>query len=160
MSRSVGVYYPTKLLDSKAYNSLTLKQIKIFTEFLLKRQFQTKGKKHKKSYSGSFTDLITNNGKITFSYKEAEKYGFTRPTFRAAIDKLVEVGLIDIIKQGFGGIPKDGKITGECSLYAISERWINYGTPEFIEAKRNKDKRQGRGWSAYHAKKKLHVVKD
>jgi len=161
VSRSQGIYLPRNLLDSKAFNSLTLQQIKIYLEFLSKRQFSTKDKKRKKAYTGSFTENITNNGKITFSYKEAEKLGYTRPTFRTAIDRYLEVGLIDITKQGHGGIPKDGKITGECTLYAISERWLNYGNANFKEAHRAKDSRTGRGWSAYHAKKKRpHMVKD
>jgi hypothetical protein len=164
MSRSVGIYYPTKLLDSKAYKTLTLQQTRIFHEFLLKRQFSQKGKQRKK-YTGSFTENVTNNGKITFSYKEAENFGFTRPTYRTAIDQYLKVGLVDITKQGHGGIPKDGKITGECTEFAISDRWEKYGTPDFKKRTRTKDNRQGRGWAAYHAKKKqpqkcLSMVKD
>ena len=96
-----------------------------------------------------------NNGQITFTYAEAVKYGFPRPTFRRAIDKLVNVGLIDITYQGQGGLVSDnGEILGESSLYAISERWEDYGTKDFIEKPRKKDDRKGRGWAAYHEKQK------
>lgn len=151
--RPSGVYFPTILFDSKAYKSLTLQQTRIFTEFLLKRQFPNKSARKNKKYTGSHTDLITNNGKITFSFKEAEGRGFTRPTFMTAIDKLIEVGLIDIAKQGHGGVPKEGKITGECTMYKLSDRWENYGNENFEVRERKKDSRKGRGWARYHARK-------
>ena len=98
--------------------------------------------------------IILNNGQITFSYAEAEKLGYPRPTFRRAIDKFVDVGLVDITHQGQGGnVGKNGKITGECSLYAISERWMDYGTQRFEKRFRKKDTRKGRGWAVYHEKK-------
>ena len=78
---------------------------------------------------------ITNNGKIQFTYDEAEKYGISRGTFVIVIDKLIEVGLIDISKQG-SGLHKD------VSLYAISDRWEKYGTPEFEKQARKKRKTQ------------------
>lgn len=70
--------------------------------------------------------VIANNGKIQFSYLEAQDtWGILRQAFRDAIDELIEHGFIDIEKQG-NGIHKD------CSLYSISDRWKDYGTPEFV----------------------------
>lgn len=79
---------------------------------------------------------ITNNGEIQFSYKEAwEKWGISSNKFTRAIDELIRVGLIDITKSGFG-LRKDE------SRYAISDRWENFRTDEFVVRKREKRKQQ------------------
>ena len=146
-----GVYIEAELFLSKSYRELTKLEMRIYFHFLLKRKFgsQKQGKPGKRTGK-----IIINNGQITFSYAEAEKLGYQRPTFRRAIDKLVKVGLIDITKQGQGGhVGEGGKITGESSLYAISERWIDYGTDKFIKKIRQKDNRKGRGWAVYHQQK-------
>jgi len=149
MSKAHGAYIETELFESEANKSLTKAEMRIYFYFLLKRKFgQYKGKPGKRSGK-----VITNNGQITFTYAEAEKLGFPRPTFRRAIDKFLKVGMLDITRQGQGGIVEDGKITGEATLYAISERWKNYGTEEFVKKKRQKDTREGRGWAVYHKKK-------
>ena len=89
-----------------------------------------------------------NNGHITFTYAEAEKLGYPRPTFRRAIDKLIEVGLIDLTYQGQGGYVSDnGEVLGESSLYGMSDRWQDYGTDNFVMKERKKDTRKGRGWA-------------
>jgi len=75
---------------------------------------------------------IANNGEIQFTYKEAiEKWGITGPTFTKAIDQLMGVGLIDITKAGSG-------LHRDASRYALSDRWKDYGTDEFIVKKRHK----------------------
>ena len=75
---------------------------------------------------------ITNNGEIQFTYIEAEeKYGIPSGKFTRAIDDLIRVGLIDITKTGLG-------LKKEVSLYAISNRWENYGTDAFVVKKRPK----------------------
>lgn len=75
---------------------------------------------------------IANNGEIQFSYIEAEqKWGIKSGKFKRAIDDLIRVGLIDIAKTGFG-LHKD------CTLYAISDRWEQYGTDEFVVKERPK----------------------
>lgn len=68
-----------------------------------------------------------------------------------ALDQLIKHGFIDIIKQGNGGVK------GDKSLYSISDRWKKFGTPEFIQVERRKDKRGGRGYAAYWAKKNLNI---
>jgi len=64
-------------------------------------------------------------------------------TFMKCIDRLIEVGLIDITHSGAGGRK------GDVSLYALIERWRKYGTSDFIVKKRPKDNRSGRGF-AHH----------
>ena len=128
--------------------------MRIHYEFMLKRRFgkRLKGKRGKKQ--GKNVPMLK-DGKITFTYAEAERLGYPRPTFNRAIDKLIEVGLIDLTYQGQGGLVSEtGEVLGESSLYGISERWQDYGTKYFVEQKREKDNRKGRGWAAYHEQKR------
>jgi len=86
----------------------------------------------------------TNNGELVFTYAEAKREkGMPESTFMKCIDKLIAVGLMDIAHSGSGGKK------GDTSLYAISERWRKYGTPDFVVKKRPKDERSGRGF-AHH----------
>ena len=154
MGRTHGVYLKSELFDSKAYKSLTKAQMRIFYEFMLKRKFgkRLKGKRGRKQ--GKNVPIL-NNGKNTFTYAEAERLGYPRNTFNRAIDKLIEVGLVDLTYQGQGGfLSETGEVLGESSLYGISERWKDYGTNSFVVQKRKKDTRKGRGWIAYHKKKR------
>ncbi len=74
--------------------------------------------------------MILNNGELVFTYREAlSKYGTTASRFRRALDELIEKGFIDVEAAGMGV----HKVT---TLYAISERWRDYGTPAFRPAKR------------------------
>ena len=79
---------------------------------------------------------IENNGKIQFTYQEAEKkHNISRSAFRSAIDQLVNVGFIDIAQPGSG-------LHRDVTLYGISERWRQYGTKDFVEMKRPKRKQR------------------
>ena len=147
-----GVFLKKAVLRSKAFKELTKTEIQIYLEFLLKRKF---GERHGKPGKGP-RDIITNNGQITFTYAEArKKLNIANQTFQRGLDKLIGVGFMDITRQGKGGIFENGKITGEATLFAVSERWIDFKTDLFIKKERTKDNRKGRGWSAYHAKKKM-----
>jgi hypothetical protein len=74
--------------------------------------------------------MILNNGELVFTYREAwRKYAITASRFRRAIDELIEKGFIDVEATGMGV----HKVT---TLYAVSERWRDYGTPAFRQAKR------------------------
>jgi len=98
--------------------------------------------------------IIRNNGEIVYPYSEAKKKGIGPREFRNSIDELIEKGFLDITHQGSGGR------SGDMTKYFIDDRWKDYGTPAFRPAKhpRKKDTRKGRGWSAYHAKKKKSSV--
>lgn len=75
---------------------------------------------------------ITNNGEIVFPYKIARKqYGIHSHRFAYALDQLLTNGLIDIAASGHG-------IRKQTTLYAISERWKNYGKPGFEIVERKK----------------------
>ena len=78
--------------------------------------------------------IIANNGVIQFTYREAlKKWGIKDKRFIKAIDELIRVGLIDIIRTG-SGLHKD------VTLYAISERWKKFGTDKFVSKERPKRK--------------------
>ena len=126
------------LIDSKAFNSISAACYRVYFRFLTKRKFGKVGRQGKEQWAQ------TNNGELVFTYAEAEKVlGLPRSTFMKCIDRLIAVGLIDITHSGSGGKK------GDVSLYAISERWRKYGTPDFVVLERPKDKRSGRGF-AFH----------
>jgi hypothetical protein len=117
------------LVLSPAFLQLTGAAPKVYLLFLRRRRMVKLGRKGKEKW------VIENNGEIVFPYAEAEnKFGITRPRFQRALDQLVEHGFIDIAHPG-GGMVKD------ISKYSISNRWINYGTNDFIHKHRQKDTR-------------------
>jgi hypothetical protein len=117
------------LVLSRAFLNLTGVAPQVYFLFLRRRQMGKGGRKGKERW------VIQNNGEIVFPYAEAEdKFGISRPRFQRAIDQLVEHGFIDIAHPG-GGMMKD------VSKYAISTRWLDYGTNNFIQKHRPKDTR-------------------
>lgn len=115
------------LIDSWAYADLSGNAAKVLLRFMCKRQVQVSpaaGKRPKRT-------VILNNGKITYSYDEAEKHGYSRGTFARIIDSLVDHGFIDIAESGAG-------LFRSATYYALSERWQKWNTPDFVESPRKK----------------------
>lgn len=144
------IWFDKNLPRSSAFRSLSRWALLVYLDFLRKRQME-QVKRSKRSDDW----VIRNNGEIVYPYSEAEKKGIARREYRNAIDELIEKGFLDITHQGTGGR------SGDMTKYFIDDRWKDYGTPSFRPAKnpRKKDSRKGRGWSAYHAKKKSPVTK-
>jgi hypothetical protein len=142
--RSKDFYFPRDILFSKAFRQLTGTAIFVYMIFRTKMSMKPyEGSKSKRSGKDKY--YCQNINEIQFTYKEAlEKHGLTRPRFVRAIDWLIKVGLIDIIHQG-SGLYKD------VSLYGISDRWMKYGTDEFIVKNRAKRKVH---WGFTKAKRK------
>ena len=140
-----NIWFDKNLLRSQVFRSLSKWSLLVYLDFLRKRQME-----QVKSKSRSSSWIIKNNGEIVYPYSEAEKKGIGRREFRNAIDELMAKGFLDITHYGSGGR------SGDMTRYFIDDRWQDYDTPSFCPAKkpRMKDSRQGRGWSAYHAKKK------
>lgn len=136
-----------ELLKSKAFRTLGGTAKTVYFDLLMKCKLS----KLKTPEGRKKEWIITNNGEIEYCYSEAEKKGIARPKFVKAIDQLIENGLIDIVHLGMGGHK------GDKSKYSISERWRAWGTENFINKKRPKDTRKGRGWDAYHQKKSLNI---
>lgn len=133
------IYIPKEMLESKVYRSLTRVAMLLLQDFMSKRIM--KRGSHKKWF-------VENNGQIVFPYLEAEQKGFSRGQFRDGIDELQSKGFIDITHRGQGG-RKPLKGMADSSRYWLDDRWKFYGTPDFKPARmpRQKDTRQGRGWS-------------
>ena len=124
--RSLVVVVDRRILESKAYRDLDGKAAKVLMWFLARRQFvKLKGNKRQEW-------MQTNNGEIVFTYTEAEeKHGLSRQVFSRLIGDLIDKGFIDIASPGIG-------LAKAPTLYAISNRWQNYGTAEFKPAVRRK----------------------
>ena len=112
---------------SPAFRKLSTNSIFVLFEFLSRRKMVQDGRKGRWG--------IANNGEIVFPYAEAEEtFKMVRSTFCRSISQLVEFGFIDITHHG-GGLLKD------CSKYAVSERWREYGKEGFIKKSRPNDTR-------------------
>ena len=131
-SRWDRMFVSRAVITSKAFLSLrTATACQVYIIFLSKCRME---KVQARPMSREREWRITNNGEIQFTYKEAlEKWGISSNKFTRAMDENVRVGLIDITKSGFG-LRKDE------SRYAISNRWVKFGTDEFIVKKRQKRK--------------------
>jgi hypothetical protein len=60
--------------------------------------------------------------------KRDKRHGISKSRFGWALKELVAKGFIDIANTGMGVHKVE-------TWYAISERWRNYGTPQFKEVK-------------------------
>lgn len=137
------VWVERNLLRSIAFCSLKNSSAIVFFHFLMKRIM---GKSERKR--GRKQWVITNNGRITFTYSEAQKnLGYTKPRFNRALKELVKNGLIDIKHPG-------GSFAGDSNEFAISDRWRDYGTPDFEKKTMPKDTREGRGFSVIHKRER------
>jgi len=72
----------------------------------------------------------------------------TAPRFRRAVDALIERGFIDVAASGAG-------YRRLATLYAISDRWQAWGTPDFKRARRPRTANPGfqRGNSLWRKRK-------
>jgi hypothetical protein len=147
MGKKGVIVLETKIIKSKAFRTLRKSSMVVLLDFLARRKMVSVGRKgHEKWH-------IENNGKIVYPYIEAERMGMHRNVFRNAIDQLIEHGFIDLEHQGHGGrkvIDENGKLVGDMNKYAISERWRQFGKPDFKTMIRKKDTRRGRGWDVFH----------
>jgi hypothetical protein len=133
--KAQNIWFSKALIDSKAYAAIkTATAHMVLSIFFCKRQFEQIGRKGKEQWH------IKNNGEIVFTYKEAQwKYGIAESTFGDAIDELLDKGLIDIAASGQGTY----RVT---NLYAISDRWRLYGTPDYEKPKPRPKKPINRGF--------------
>ena len=129
LPKSKGIYYCNERLSSEAYWKLTGTEIRVLNIFYLKRQLIDKKTAQRCRIHPDSADMVRNNGEIVFPYTEALKYGISNATYTRSIDKLIDVGFIDMSEQGIGHIP---------SKFSISDRWMNYGTPKFKKKTRPK----------------------
>lgn len=119
------VALPYEMEGSEAIKKLSASAIRVLLRFLLKRPWSKVGKRTEYENSG-----------LVFTYPEAASMGIKNTTFYDAIKRLVEVGLIEVEHQG-------GVYEKDCSKYAISERWREYGTENFKKVSKKRSLRSG-----------------
>jgi len=143
-SRGYGVYLEPELIESQAFQSLNGTAIKVLIRFYQRRVFPNRSQKKRRPGTRQEPRPILNNGKIVFTFAQAEKLGFPRATFMRALDMLVDRGFIDVAETGSG-------LFRSTTYYAISDRWRKYGTPEFLVQRRSRGARSGfpKGHPAY-----------
>lgn len=93
------------LANSEAFQSLSIHAKWLYIEF--KFRFHGDNKYH-----------------IIFTYQEAQKL-MHQDTFTRCRNKLIENGLIDIVKRG--------GFYNQATIYGLSDRWKKYGTKDFIK---------------------------
>lgn len=95
-----------------------------------------KVRREKIKINGKKKYIPTDNGFI-FPYAEAAALGIAAKTQHwKNIKKLVEVGFLDIVHQG--GWYRYNEKTSDYSVYRYSERWMKFGTPEFVKVEKVK----------------------
>ena len=141
------LYLERDLLKSEVLRSLSKTAILIYFDYRMKCKVQ----KIKGKIGRQDSWLIINNGEIEYTYSEAEKKGISRSSFMRGLDELVEKGFIDVTHSGSGGVK------GDKSKYAISDRWRECGTDNFVKKTRPKDTRGGRGFAVYWKKKEANI---
>lgn len=97
-----------ELLKSEAYKELSHASFRAYVHI-------------KAKYNGS------NGDNLSFTYKEASKI-MNVHTFSKAIGQLVELGFIDIVRSGH--------LYNTCNIFALSDRWKQYGMENFVKGKR------------------------
>ena len=118
-SEGNNIYITKEMLNSPAYRSLSRAAMLIYQDFLSKRFMKKISRSRQKTW------VIENNGEIMYPYSEAVEKGFTRATFRDAIDELQIKGFIDIKHMGKGG-RKPAKGTGDRTKFWIDDRWTEF----------------------------------
>ncbi|MBU4564982.1 MAG: MarR family transcriptional regulator [Desulfarculus sp.] len=128
---------PPGLLHSQAFRECKPQAVKVFLHFLFKVNWvQVKQpKSNKKIWRQDFGQ------ELVFTYSQAEELGFSRQQFSRALKELVAKGFIDRVHAG-NAYQQGGGHTKDYSLYAISERWRDYGTANFKEQHIPKDTRK------------------
>ena len=89
-----------ELLESEAYKKLRHPSFRAYVHIRAK-------------YNGS------NGDNLSLTYEEASKI-MNIHTYSGAIDQLVELGFIDIVRSGH--------LYNVCNIFALSNRWKKYGT--------------------------------
>jgi len=130
---STVVVLERALINAPPFRSLNGTAKNVLLDFLGKRVMV----KHRRHPKRTPQWRIENNGEITYTYAEAENKGIARPLFAQALDQLIHYGFIDIVETGAG-------ICKGPTLYAISDRWRQWGTDQFVVKQRPKRKRWNR----------------
>ncbi|MGA3281092.1 MAG: hypothetical protein ABSD50_08925 [Smithella sp.] len=116
---------------SDAFNSLSRSAILTLMRCLQKRKWdfqRVHGKKKKQ--------MIYLDEDFIFPYAEAASLGIGTTQHWKNMNKLIEVGFLDLVHQG--GWYQKHEREKDYSVYKNSERWRNYGTNEFVKIEKEK----------------------
>lgn len=131
--KSAGTFVYNDMIDSAAMLALAASKtgypMLVYLHFRQTLELDHSAKNRKEGHQRR---KFWNEREITFAYSTAEDLGINSRAFRNAIDRLIELGFIDVVKPG------NGLMKGDCTIYGISERWRKYGTDEFEPASREK----------------------
>jgi hypothetical protein len=117
--RLIALYFD--MLDSEAWRELKGNDIKVYMYMLRK-------------YTASYTKgMLVNCNKDNISIPKNEYLGkdkkqpwimkIGRSTFINAIDNLIDLGFIKVVKSGYAA--------RECNIYGFNDMWKFYGTDKF-----------------------------
>ncbi len=129
-----------EILASQAFKELNASAIRVLLRLLQKRTWSN-------IKQGGRSKRIYENHNIVFPYAEAAALGIKTTAFYEAIKKLVEVGFVEIEHQG-------GTFGHDYSMYAISERWRDYGTEKFKKVEKKRSLPRG-----HDVKSHMHKIK-
>ena len=115
------VWIEPEMMESEVFRSLSAKAMWVLLRFHQKCTWE----KRKRPGTNEKWTFYYKTG-LVFTYTEAHYFGISKAQFHRIIKLLVQRGFIDIEHQG-------GAYGRDCSRYSLSDRWMNYGTPEFKE---------------------------
>ena len=139
------VWIEPEMFQSEVFRSLTKWQMWILMRFHQKRPWSEMKR-------GNETNRIYENGGLTFTYTEAEHFGFTGGTFYTAIKRLVELGFLDVEHRG--GTFGHGQIK-DYTRFKLVDRWKKWGTEDFIPRDFPKLQNEGADVQSRKAKKEI-----
>lgn len=124
-----GTYLEYYFLNSDAFKAIrSAHTLRVLIEFYRRRRIH----KYSDHKGGRTQTVITNNGEIEFRYDDAiKRLKLSQTTFSRALDELVKLGFIDVTEMSCG-------LHRQATKYAISERYLKYGTPDFKEIDRDR----------------------
>jgi hypothetical protein len=123
------IIFEPDMFYSEAFNVLSRSGIVTLMRCLQKRKWDYK-KVHRKK------ERVYLNEEFIFPYAEACFLGIGTTQYWKNMNKLIEVGFIDITYQG--GWYQKHKQEKDYSRYKLSERWRKYGTAEFENFEKQK----------------------
>ena len=125
-----GIYLTSDLIQSDAFQSLTKLQTNVFWGLLARRTYPNQKMRKKVG------NVIENQGQIIFTYKQAMRdLGIAKDTFTRAINKLIEVGLIEIAVQGGDNKGHKYRVCFGCD--DTKDKWKDYPRRNWKRPKSN-----------------------
>ena len=120
-----GTWIERELFLSPTFFKLAGIASQLLIVILGKRRFETisSAKRNKR--------ICTNSDNITFTYKEAESLGISKPAFTRALDELLAKGFLEIVHQG-------GACQGDKTIFKLSDKWRLW-RPGIVFSERKKE---------------------